>query len=356
MTAMTGREETDSHLIDAGASLKDALVKLNALSGKVMTLVVILSDGRVGGTLTDGDIRRALIAGAALDDCVVCAMHRGFMALRPSDDAYLRVSEAVERGLALLPELDSEGRLAGLLDLRKRRAMLPVEAVLMAGGKGERLRPLTLECPKPLLKVGGKAVIDYNVEALRRVGIRRICVTVNYLQEQIIAHFTDFGSADEKVECVSEPCRLGTMGSLALCAPFSEPDVLVMNSDLLTDMDFEELYRHHRASGADLTMAVVPYPVSVPFAIIEKEGDRVTGLEEKPTYNNLANAGVYLMRREIAENIAPGRFLDAPDLIEQLIAEGRKVSWYKIRGTWIDIGSPDDYRYANEILSHNFNR
>ncbi len=342
-------QESEKHIISSEAPVIQALERLNALSGGLMTLVVRDRNGHLAGTLTDGDIRRSLISGTALEDQVNKAMFRECMRLTPDDDPYKTVAEATSRKISLLPKVDAEGKLTGLIDLRERRAMLPVEAVLMAGGKGERLRPLTLSTPKPLLEVGGKPIIDYNIEALRRFGIERICISVNYLKEQIIEHFADprFG---DKVICIEEPQRLGTMGSLAYCGPFMKNDILVMNSDLLTDLDFEKFFLHHKRSGADLTMAVVSYPVAVPFAIITTEGDRVTSLVEKPTFNNLANAGVYLMRREVAGSVARGEYLDAPDLIDRVISNGGKVSWFQIEGTWIDIGSPDDFRYANDLM------
>lgn len=343
------QEEAEKHIIRDTETVLDALARLNTLSGGLMTLVVIDADRHVLGTVTDGDIRRALISGVALGESVLRAAFTFCTLLRPDDDPYLKVAAARDRGITLLPGIGTDGRLEKIIDLRKRQAIIPVEAVLMAGGKGERLRPMTLTRPKPLLEVGGRPIIDYNIDALRRVGIDRICVSVNYLKEQLIEHFRD-PRFEGMVECVEEPCRLGTMGSLAYCAPFTKPDVLVMNSDLLTDMDFEDLFLHHKHSGADLTMAVVSYPVSIPFAIIATDGDRVTGLSEKPTFNNLANAGVYLMSRRVAESVVKGEYLDAPDLVERVIAEGGKVGWYQIKGTWIDIGSPDDFRYANDLM------
>ncbi|MDE5773355.1 MAG: NTP transferase domain-containing protein, partial [Muribaculaceae bacterium] len=213
------------------------------------------------------------------------------------------------------------------------------------GGRGERLRPLTLDTPKPLLEVGGTPIIDYNVESLLRYGAGDIYVTVNYLKEQIVEHFSQ-DRYREVVTCVEEPMRLGTMGSLALCEGLREDTVLVMNSDLLTNMSFEKMWLQHIGSGAALTMATVPYTVSIPFAIIESEGRRITGLSEKPTFNYFVNAGVYMMRRDVAESIPRGSYLDAPDLIEELIGRGERVEYYPIDGTWLDIGSPRDYEAA----------
>lgn len=225
----------------------------------------------------------------------------------------------------------------------------------MAGGRGERLRPLTLSIPKPLLAVGGKPIIDRNIEMLEEYGVRNIFVTVNYLHNKIEEHFRIRNAKETDnhadVTCVLEPKRLGTLGSLALVEGLRHDNILVMNSDLLTNLDFEKMWRTHTESGAHLTMGAVPYTVSVPFAIMRTKGSEVTGLEEKPTYNYFINGGVYMMRRELLERITKGEYLDAPNFIESLIADGLNVECFPIEGRWIDIGSPDDYRAANELLS-----
>lgn len=345
----------DRHVIPASASIRETLVALNRLSGDSMTLFAVDSDGRLTGTVTDGDIRRALIAGHSTDETAGDIAFRRFAALEADatpQERYVAVAKARERRLNLLPVL-SDGVLVDVVDLRTLKAAVPIDAVLMAGGRGERLRPLTLDTPKPLLKVGDKPIIDYNVESLLRHGAENVYVTVNYLKEQIKEHF-DAPEWNGKVRCVEEPCRLGTIGSVALIDSFSREQVVVMNSDLLTNIDFERLWRHHVESGAALTLSTVPYTVSVPFAILRTDGDRVTGLEEKPTFNHFANAGIYMIERSVLERIPKGEYLDAPDFVEQLIADGLKVSHFPIEGTWIDIGSPDDFRYACEVASRSF--
>lgn len=336
------------HIVSKGNNVRDALEKLNKLPGDSMTLFVVNEANELIGSLTDGDVRRALIANAKLTDSVECVMNNNPTVLSPQTDIYDCVHSARKRGVKLLPKTDSNAHLQSIINLTSLKALLPIDAVLMAGGRGERLRPLTLNCPKPLLKVGGKAIIDYNIDELQANGVDSIHVTVNYLKEQIEEHFTKRGDG---VKCVAEPTRLGTMGSLALVEGLHHDHVLVMNSDLLTTISFEALYRRHLDTGADLTMSVIPYNVSVPFAIIDTTEDRVTGLREKPVYNYFANAGVYIMRSELLPMIEKGKYLDAPDFVERLIAQGRKVSYYPIEGTWIDIGSPDDFRRANEIMS-----
>lgn len=267
-----------------------------------------------------------------------------------ADDLACKIAEARKRGIRLFPVVDGSGCISRLVDLRVVHAYVPMDAVLMAGGRGERLRPLTLDTPKPLLKVGNRAIIDYNVENLAACGVNNIYVTVNYLHEQIEQHFSR-PVAGVRVKCVLEPQRLGTFGSLALVPESQNHDTLVMNSDLLTSINFEQMYMHHRLQDADFTIAAVSYPVSVPFAILHHDNECVVGMEEKPTYNYLANGGVYMMKSSLRKRIKMGEYLDAPDFILSLIKDGLKVVSYPINGTWIDIGSPDDYRYACEIMN-----
>lgn len=337
------------HLISENDNVRDALRSINLLSGETMTLFAIDSEGNIGGTVTDGDIRRALIAGSSLDDPVKNVMHTDFLSASPDDDLWLKIAEGRKRRIALMPMIN-EGKIIDIIDLQKMKTALPINAVLMAGGRGERLRPLTDTVPKPLLPVGGKAIIDYNIDELERCGVKNIFVTVNYLADQIEQHFIN-REGRAKVTCIREPRRLGTMGSLAFIDSLDKEDVLLMNSDLLTGIDFEAFYLHHRTSGDGITMAAVPYTVSVPFAIMHINKNHVTGLEEKPTYNYFANAGVYLIKSNLLSRISKGEYLDAPDFISSYIADGGMVGCYPLEGTWIDIGSPDDYRYANELMT-----
>lgn len=341
--------QTATHIIRTDSRVHDALFALNALSGESMTLFAVDGDGILHGTVTDGDIRRAFIAGATVNDSVKRVMNRNFLGCRPGDDLALIISKGRARHIDLLPVISTDGRLQEVVDLRKMRTSLPIDAVLMAGGRGERLRPLTENVPKPLLPVGGKPIIDYNVEELEACGVKNIYVTVNYLADQIMEHF-DRKTEGCRVSCVKEPCRLGTMGSVALVDGLSHDNVLLMNSDLLTTLDFEAMYLHHVRDGADITIASVPYNVSVPFALMKMEGGRVIGLDEKPTYNYFANGGVYLIKRHLLSRLEKGEYMDAPDFIASVIKSGGNVGCFPIEGTWIDIGSHDDYRYANELM------
>lgn len=340
----------NKHIITQDTPLLKAFEALNALSGQVMTLLVTDSAGVMTGTLTDGDIRRALLRGVALDAPVAEAMHRGFHALREGEDnAVASLRSMREKHIRLVPVLDAAGRIVRIIDTTRTRTILPVGAILMAGGKGERLRPLTLERPKPLLPVGDKAIIDRNIALLASVGITDISVTVNYLADQLEAHFAE-PVEGVKVKCVREPAFLGTIGSASFCDIPAEGETIVMNSDLLTTISFEDMYLHHKAEGADITIAAVPYNVSVPYAILATEGSRVTSLEEKPSYSYYANAGIYIISNRLLRTLPEGVRTDAPDLIDKVIAAGGHVTFFPISGTWIDIGSPADYAHACQLM------
>lgn len=347
-------DQLKKHILPAEASVKDALDAINALSGGRMILFVTDADGMILGAVTDGDIRRALLRGVNVADNVKLAMNSRFTALTEDDNPAEVVAVGKRRHLRLIP-VTHAGKLTDILDLDNITALLPMDAVLMAGGRGERLRPLTLTTPKPLLKVGDTPIIDRNVERLEKYGVKNIFVTINYLGEMIEEHFNKRNAENPThysvVRCVREPKRLGTLGSLALVEGLQNDTVLVMNSDLLTSIDFDKMWRHHTSTGAALTVGTVPYTVSVPYAIMRTDGSRILGLEEKPTYNYFANGGVYMMKRELLADIPRGEYLDAPDFIEKLIARGLRVESFPIEGRWIDIGSPDDFRAANELLA-----
>lgn len=329
----------------------NALKRLNSVHSQAMTLFAVDADGRMTGTLTDGDIRRGLIAGRGLDSPVREVMHHDFAFLTHPVDAG-RIKELRSRSITLIPILDSSHHIINIVDLTKNRSALPLDAVLMAGGKGERLRPLTLTTPKPLLDIGGRAIIDRNIDALVSYGVRRISVTVNYLAEQLIEHYSKPVADGVKVECVSEERFYGTIGALRMVKEFENDTILVMNSDILTNIDYEDFYLHFRNNGAMLSAAAIPYTISVPYGIFELDGHCITGVAEKPVYNLYANAGIYLMRREALRYIPQNEVFNATDLIEALVADGQSVIRYPLSGLWIDIGTPEEYRKACELARH----
>lgn len=332
--------------------MREAVEGLNRLSGDAMTLIVTDAAGRPVGTVTDGDVRRALLRGVALDHPIADAMNKRFQSVREGEADVRFLRQVRCAGIRLLPVIDDNDRLVEIVDLDKVKSLLPLSALIMAGGKGERLRPMTLTTPKPLLQIEGKAIIDYNVEALANVGVKEIVVSTAYLAEQLDAHFAG-PVAGVEVKTIREDTPRGTIGALADALPMLHNDtVLVMNSDLLTDIALDEMYLRHVEEGADITVAAIPYTVSVPYAILSTEGSRVTALQEKPTYSLYANGGIYMISRELAATVPADRRYDATDLIEDAITAGRKVVYFPINGTWIDVGTPADFRHAADIMKY----
>lgn len=341
----------NQYVIKENATLLEALHQLNLLSGKQMVLLVTNECDVMTGTLTDGDVRRALLGGVSLNAQVKEAMHRNFKAIKTKDVDVVMMRNCRINGVGILPHLNDDGTIKTVYDLTKTKAVLPLSAILMAGGKGERLRPLTLNIPKPLLEIGGKAIIDYNIEALASVGIDDITVTTRYLADQIHAHFST-PVAGVNVKCVTETLPLGTIGAASLVSRSEEGNTLVMNSDLLTTISFEEMYMRHIEEQADVTIAAIPYVVSVPYAILTTDGAQVKGIEEKPSYSYYANAGIYIFSNKLLNTVPSDSRTDATDLIEQAINNGLKVVYYPINGTWIDVGSPNDFKQAQDLMRH----
>lgn len=339
------------YVIRDSASILDALKDLDGNTHDWQTLFVVDENERMVGTLTDGDIRRGLIFGAKLEDEVSSVMNKPFKFIRDGQLDAARLKEFREKQIFFIPVLDAENHVVRVCNLIKYRNFLPVDAVLMAGGKGERLRPLTEKTPKPLLPVGGKAIIDHNIDRLIDYGVKHINVTVNYLAEQLEEHFSD-PHREVQVATVHEPKFLGTIGSIRFVKEFYNDTILVMNSDLFTNINYEDFYLHFKEHDADMSVAAVPYTVSVPYGIFDLDGRNIQGLIEKPTYNYYANAGIYLIKRSALDEIPVDTFFNATDLIEKLIAENKKVIRFPLNGTWIDIGNPQEYQKANELVKH----
>lgn len=340
------------HLISQDKTLLEALSSICILAPEPLVLFVMNEKRQMVGTLTDGDSRRALIKGSSLNDKVGTIMHRDFNYMKVEDiDDVKEIKRQRDLKMRLVPVLNSEKHIVEIINLERFKTRLPIDAVLMAGGKGERLRPLTEKTPKPLLKVGDKCIIDHNIDRLISYGVKNLSVTVNYLGEQLEEHFAE-PRGEVKVNTVREPKYLGTIGSIRFVKEFYNDTILVMNSDLFTNINYEDFYLHFKEHDAEMSVAAVPYTVSVPYGIFDLDGRKIQGLIEKPTYNYYANAGIYLIKRSALEEIPEDTFFNATDLIEALIAQGKKVIRFPLNGTWIDIGNPQEYQKANELVSH----
>ncbi len=339
------------YLIRETSSIKEALVSLNSIAYDTLSLFVVNGDDEMVGSLTDGDIRRGLISGAQLDDPVKTIMHRNFRFIPKSEFNVARLREFRDSRILFIPILDESHHVVDVVNLQKYKSHLPIDAVLMAGGKGERLRPLTEKTPKPLLPVGDKCIIDHNVDRLIDFGVEHINVTVNYLGEQIVEHYSAPRNGVQ-IRTFKEPSFLGTIGSIKFVDTFFNDTVLVMNSDLFTNIDYEDFYLHFQSNDADMSVAAVPYNVSIPYGILDLDGIRVKGMQEKPKYNYYANAGIYLIKKKALEEIPDNEFFNATDLIDKLISQNRKVIRYPLNGTWFDIGTPTEYQKALDFAKH----
>ena len=339
------------YIINQKATIKEALVALDGNTHDWQTLFVVDNAERMVGTLTDGDIRRGLINGAALDDEIGKVMHTNFKFVREGQNDALQLKTFREKQIFFIPVLDSDNHIVKVCNLIKYHNFLPVDAVLMAGGKGERLRPLTEKTPKPLLPVGGKPIIDHNVDRLLSFGIKHISVTVNYLGEQLEEHFREPRN-EVQIKTVREPKFLGTIGSIKFVPEFYNDTVLVMNSDLFTNINYEDFYLHFKEHNVDMSVAAIPYDVDIPFGILNLDGRNITGLSEKPHYGYYANAGIYLIKKSAFDLIPNDTMFHSTDLLEALVAAGRKVIRFPLGGTWIDIGTPLEYKRANDLVKY----
>lgn len=279
------------------------------------------------------------------------AMNRNFHYLQYGNISIDEIKTLKSKKIVLLPYLDCDRRIIKIYNLQKQKSILPVDAVLMAGGKGLRLRPLTETVPKPLLKVGNKPIIDYNIDRLIEYGVDHISITVNYLKEQIESYIAE-SRVDSNICCVREPQYLGTIGSIRFVEHFHHDTVLVMNSDLFTNINYEDFFSHFSEHQADMSVAAVPYSVSVPYGIFDLEGREIKGIKEKPTFNYYANAGIYLIKKDLLKLIPSNTFFDATDFLNLLISKGYKVIRYPITGYWLDIGKFEDFDKAQELVNH----
>jgi dTDP-glucose pyrophosphorylase len=334
--------------IEPDSTLRRAMQIIND-TAKGIALIVD-NERRLQGVVTDGDIRRALLKGATLDAAV-----NDWMMRQPITCTTVAGSQEISTVMNLhsvrqLPILDEVGR---VVDLRlagepSLAPTLPVKAVIMAGGFGERLRPLTDSVPKPLLRVGNRPILEIILGLLREWGVREVCLAVNYKADMIESYFQDGSQWDMSIRYLHEPKRLGTIGALSLITDEIDRPVLVMNGDILTRLDFRKMYRAHCDSSALMTVGVRRYDLQVPFGVLNIDGTRVTSLAEKPVLEFFVNAGIYLLEPAAVRCIPRDTQFDATDLIATLLNDHQPIHSYSIHEYWLDIGQLPDYERANQ--------
>ncbi len=343
------------YLVDHKISVVNCLIKLDGLASDD-TLFVVDEQHTLLGSITDGDMRRGLIDGLTINNEILEYANKSPKYVMESDlDILKLVYWRDERKINLIPIVNENRQIVEILNFKNLRSKLPIDAVIMAGGKGVRLRPLTENTPKPLLKIGDKPIIEYNVDRLKLFGLKNLYISINYLGEQLKEYFGDGADRALDVGYICEDKPLGTIGSLSLVPSFENEYILVMNSDLLTNLDYEKMFIKFLNESADMIIATVPYQVEVPYGVFELENNLVSGIKEKPTYTYYSNGGIYVFKKEMLKYIPEGSYFDATDFIETLINNGKRVVQYPIHGYWLDIGKHDDFKKAErEIHSIDF--
>ena len=339
-------------LIHKNKNLVEGLQRLNKLRNLSRLILFVIDDNhKVVGSVTDGDIRRSIIAEQNLQKTLGEIANPDFKRLYQTD-SYQSFEKYRKLDIKILPILNSEGILVDLIDLESTQAKLPLEAVIMAGGRGKRLSPLTDTIPKPMLQLGSKPIIEQNIDRLISFGIKKIYISVKYLGEQIVDYLGDGNQKNINIEYVWENEPLGTAGALALIDNLTTEHILLMNSDLFTNVNFESLYLKLINENADMAVASTEYKVDIPYAVFETKAGKITNFKEKPSFIYHSNAGIYILKRSLISKIQKNKYCDITDVMEQLVTEGGKLVYDPIIGYWIDIGKTVDYEHAQEFIKH----
>jgi dTDP-glucose pyrophosphorylase len=342
------------HLLMSGSTVKEALTRLNILSEDAIVFIVN-KDDKLIGSLTDGDIRRGLLEGYGVDDLVDRIIQPNPRYIKKGENNLKEVIEYRENYFRIIPILDKYNHVINVINFREIRSYLPIDAVIMAGGRGERLRPLTDTIPKPLLTIGEKPIIEHTLSRLALYGIDDFWISLNYLGKQIEAFL---GNGNEKniiIKYIWETEQMGTIGAVSKIEKFEHDTILVTNADLLTNIDYEHFYLDFTNKNADFSIVTIPYQVNVPYAVLETSNGHIVSFKEKPTYTYYSNGGIYLMKRSVIKKIPKNQHFNATDLMERLIMEGKKVISYPLLGYWLDIGKQEDLIKAkSDILKIKF--
>lgn len=333
--------------VDVSATVFEALRVID--EGTESIAFVCANDGRVLGSLTDGDLRRAILSGTALDaKCLSDIMRRDFAYVSAESTRADVLDIMRARDIGQLPIIGSDGRLEGLhtigqiISARPR----PNGALILAGGRGTRLRPYTNSLPKPMIPVAGRPILERLVLHLMSHGIRKMYLSVSYLANVIEDHFGDGSRFGCQIEYLREETPLGTGGPLALLDPLPSEPLIVVNGDLVTQCDFARLLDHHESGGYDATVSIRPFSVQIPFGVVELDGDRLTTILEKPTHKVQINAGIYVISPQLISWIPRNTEYPITCLLDACLEKGRAVGCHFLEQEWLDVGGPEEMRLA----------
>jgi dTDP-glucose pyrophosphorylase len=335
-------------ILKEAPSIRDVLTSIE--SGGLQICLFLDVSGNLRGIMTDGDVRRAILEGATLESQANEFVNTNPVCIERQSESL--ASAAAKHQTVNHVLVGGVGRpVKGLYSkIAKPSKELP-DAFIMAGGKGERLRPITNTTPKPLVEVGGVPIIHRLLKDLVDKNCKKVFISVNYLADQIVDSVGDGSDFGLQVHYLFEETPLGTAGSLSLLNSQSDSEqLIVLNADLMVNPDYQALVASHRTSMSAITLAVREHFTQIPFGVIHLENDTVRAIEEKPSLGHLVAAGIYVLEREIVNSIRT-EHLDMPELIEKTINEGKKVSVHQLFHGWIDVGRPEDLKRANESVA-----
>ena len=337
-------------------SIRAALETINREASRVV--LVVNTKQQLLGLVTDGDIRRGILRGVSLHSPLSHIMNAEPLTFPEETPLDTIREQLMQRQLLHAPLLDSQNRLTGLVCLHdvieKPRHDNPV--FLMAGGFGRRLMPLTKDCPKPLLKVGNKPLLETTLENFIEAGFHRFYISTHYLSNMVKDHFGDGGRWQVSIEYIHEDQPLGTAGALGLLGAMEQDlPLIVMNGDILTKVDFEQLIRYHnRQQDALATMCVRECQYQIPYGVVDTDGEQVLSMQEKPCQRFLVNAGIYVVTPQLVQQIDKNQHIDMPTLLSKQLHENRKVAMFPIHEYWLDIGKQDDFQRAQHEFADEF--
>jgi dTDP-glucose pyrophosphorylase len=340
----------DEYILSSKNTIQDAISKLDTITTK---LILVASNKKLLGTVTDGDIRRALLAHFPLDTPLSKVMNTSPKVLTPEDHYSKAIKLKNTFDIPAVPKLDNKGNVIDLLGVKSIREKRDNAVFLMAGGFGKRLRPLTDKCPKPMLKVGEKPILENIIEQFIACGFYKFYISTHYLNHQIQTYFGNGEDKGIEISYINEEFPLGTAGAISLLPDeIKEQNIIMMNGDLLTQVKFDEMLDYHIHEKANISVAVRDYQIQVPFGVINHDNGDITNIKEKPIENYFINAGIYCISPEVLQSVKPNAPLDMPTLIEAELHNNQPVKMFPIHEYWLDIGQLHDYEQAQKDIVH----
>jgi len=347
-------EVVEEIIITEETTIKEVLKVIDEASKQIA--LVVDDKNKLVGTVTDGDIRRGIIKGIDLETEVKEIMNRDYYSLHfnsPKEDILTKFKET---SFHQIPLVDDQGHVRDLALINEiiKENKKENTVVLMVGGLGSRLRPLTNDTPKPLLLIGDRPILETIIEQFKAYGFVNFILCTNYKEMQIKRYFGDGSKFNVNISYVSENQRLGTAGALSLISKKIEKPFFVMNGDLLTRLNFDTMLKYHNEDGYVMTIGSREYNYQIPYGVIEIENQEVNDLVEKPAHSVFVNAGVYVLNPELIDLVPHNEFYDMTDLIDQLLSQKKSIGAFPIREYWADIGQHEDYQKANKEYGDKF--